>query len=81
MHHQLEATDYAAPYATDGKLNTRWSSQFSDPQYIYVDLGSSYDICNVVLHWETALGKDFNIQVSEDAINWTDVASIQAITL
>jgi hypothetical protein len=72
----VEGTDYAAPYATDGNLNTRWSSQFSDPQYIYVDLGSRCDLCRVVLHWEAALGKDFNIQVSDDAIAWTDIAAI-----
>lgn len=71
-----EATDYAAKYANDGSLTTRWSSQYSDPQYIYYDLGKRYDMCRVVLHWETALGRDFKIQVSEDATNWTDVANI-----
>ncbi|QEC67241.1 T9SS type A sorting domain-containing protein [Panacibacter ginsenosidivorans] len=71
----LETPDYYARNVTDGKLNTRWSSVYSDPQNIYVDLGSSYDICKVVLHWQIALGKDFKIQVSDNAINWTDVAS------
>jgi len=26
--------------AVDGDLSTRWSSDFSDPQSIYVDLGA-----------------------------------------
>jgi hypothetical protein len=71
-----EGTDYSASYATDGNLNTGWSSQFSDPQYIYVDLGTSYNLCRIVLHWEVAYGKDFKVQVSDDASVWTDIASI-----
>jgi hypothetical protein len=67
---------YAASFATDGNLNTRWSSQFSDPQSIYVDLGARYDLCRVVLHWEVALGRDFKIQVSDDASTWKDILSM-----
>ena len=32
-----------AANATDGNTGTRWSSAFSDPQWIQVDLGQSYD--------------------------------------
>jgi len=67
---------YAAQYAVDGNAGTRWSSQFSDPQWISVDLGKRFDFCNIHLSWETALGKDFKIQVSEDNINWTTLISI-----
>ncbi|HUX84397.1 MAG TPA: discoidin domain-containing protein, partial [Chitinophagaceae bacterium] len=62
--------------AFDGSLGTRWSSQFSDPQFISVDLGQEYNICQVSLEWERALGKDFSIQVSDDGIQWTTVQSI-----
>jgi len=34
---------------------TRWSSQFSDPQWIQVDLGTRATIDEVRLNWETAL--------------------------
>ena len=40
--------------ATDGNTGTRWSSAFSDPQWLEVDLGSSQAICQVVLNWEAA---------------------------
>jgi hypothetical protein len=50
-------------------------SKASDPQYIYVDLGKQYNICHVTLHWQAALGKDFKIQVSNDASAWSDVAT------
>ena len=72
----IEAAGLEAAKATDGNLSTRWSSQYTDPQYIYVDLGKRYDLCNVVLHWETALGQDFKIRVSDDATNWVDAATI-----
>jgi len=59
----------------DGSLSTRWGSQFSDPQWIYVDLGSQYSINEVRLNWETAYGKAYQIQVSNDATTWTTIYS------
>jgi hypothetical protein len=41
---------YAGAYAVDGSSTTRWSSVFSDPQWIYVDLGQTYAISEIVLH-------------------------------
>jgi len=72
----VEGANYPASNATDGNPNTRWSSQFSDPQSMYVDLGARYDLCRVVLRWEIALGKNFKIQVSDDTLSWTDLDSI-----
>jgi len=66
-----------ADSAFDGNVFSRWASDGSDPQWIYVDLGARYDLCKVVLKWETALGKDFQIQVSEDAVNWTTIDSVK----
>ncbi|MDH6121761.1 hypothetical protein ABH930_002960 [Kitasatospora sp. GAS204A] len=64
-----------ASAAVDGNLNTRWSSAFSDPQWLQVDLGSTQQICQVVLNWETAYGKAYQIQTSADAVNWTTIYS------
>jgi F5/8 type C domain/Beta-1,3-glucanase len=61
--------------AVDGNTGTRWSSQFSDPQWIQVDLGASTTISQVTLVWEAAYGKAFQIQVSTDASAWTTVYS------
>jgi hypothetical protein len=72
----VENGTFSSAAAFDGDVNTRWSSQFSDPQFIYVDLGQEYNICQVTLQWENAFGKDFMIQVSDDAIQWTTVQSI-----
>jgi len=60
--------------AIDGLGNTRWTSEYSDPQWIRVDLGSAQDICQVILKWETAAVYDdeYKIQYSSDDTNWTD---------
>ncbi len=62
-----------AAAAFDGNGGTRWESEFSDPQWIYVDLGTSYWVNGVKLDWEAASGKDYKIQVSGDASDWQDV--------
>ncbi|HEV3171273.1 MAG TPA: discoidin domain-containing protein [Actinocrinis sp.] len=69
-----------ASAAVDGNTGTRWSSQFSDPQWLQVDLGSTQNICQVVLDWETAYASAFQIQVSNDATNWTSIYSTTAGT-
>jgi beta-glucosidase len=64
-----------AAAAVDGNTGTRWSSAFSDPQWLEVDLGSSQSICQVGLDWETAYATSFQIQVSPDGATWTPVYS------
>jgi hypothetical protein len=70
-----EGADVAASMAVDGNAGTRWSSQFTDPQWIQVDLGSTQSICQVVLQWEAAYGKAYQIQTSPDGGAWTSVYS------
>ena len=70
-----DATDYPASDATDGDPGTRWSSAFSDPQWLEVDLGAPTQICSVGLLWEAAYATAFSIQVSNDNSTWTTVYS------
>jgi hypothetical protein len=64
-------------YAVDGSMASRWSSAWSDPQWICIDLGADYLVNRVVLYWERALGSAFQIQVSKDSSEWRDVYSTQ----
>jgi hypothetical protein len=60
--------------AVDGETATRWSSAWgADPQWLAVDLGKSEAIRRVKLFWEAAYAKSYRIQVSEDAVHWTDI--------
>jgi beta-glucosidase len=61
--------------ALDGRSNTRWSSQFSDPQWLRVDLGGTATISQVVLAWESAYATGYRLEVSNDATNWTPLYS------
>ncbi|MFC4033987.1 discoidin domain-containing protein [Streptomyces polygonati] len=69
-----------ASAAVDGNTGTRWSSAFTDPQWLQVDLGATHTISQVVLNWETAYGKAFQIQTSADGTNWTTVYSTTTAT-
>jgi hypothetical protein len=71
----LENSTFPASNAVDGNTGTRWSSGFSDPQWIYVDLGATHSISKVVLNWEAAYATAFQIQTSTDATNWTTIYS------
>lgn len=67
---------FEGKYAVDGNINTRWSSTFSDPQSIRVDLGADYNLNRVKITWETAAAKDYLIQVSTDSVNWTPLYTV-----
>jgi hypothetical protein len=71
-HH---AVDTSAFKACDWTPTSRWAAGAGDPQWISVDLGSSHTIDKVVLRWETAFAKTYQIQVSSDGTNWKDVYS------
>ena len=60
--------------AFDGNSGTRWASVWDhDPEWVQVDLGSSQSVCKVTLQWESAYGKAFNIEVSDDQTSWTKI--------
>jgi hypothetical protein len=71
----VENATFPASAAVDGNAGTRWSSAFSDPQWLQVDLGSSQSICQVTIQWEAAYATAFQIQTSPDATTWTPIYS------
>jgi hypothetical protein len=68
-------SSWVAANAVDGNTGTRWSSDFSDPQWLEIDLGATHSITKVVLDWEIAYAVAFQIQVSDDGTTWTDIYS------
>lgn len=61
--------------AVDGKKDTRWSSAYRDNEWIYVDLGKVQPVGGVRLDWEASYGKEYKIQVSNDAQQWEEAYS------
>jgi hypothetical protein len=66
----------SASNAVDGDGNTRWESASSDIQQITIDLGTVQAIDRIRLTWENAYGKDFTLQVSDNASVWTTVVTV-----
>jgi beta-glucanase (GH16 family) len=75
-----ESAAFPATAAVDGDLGTRWSSGFSDPQWLQVDLGATYTVDQVQLNWEAAYARAFTIQVSTNATTWSTVYTATAAT-
>jgi hypothetical protein len=71
------ATDpnYPIVNAFDGNLGTRWAvNNYNSTNWIYVDLGSEQTVGSVELVWQNQ-AVAYQIQVSDDANNWTTVYS------
>ena len=65
-------------YAIDGDLTTRWSSCYDDNAWLQVQLHTTATVGKVVLHWEAAYGKAYDIQTSSDGLTWTTAATVTA---
>ncbi|MCX6136171.1 MAG: discoidin domain-containing protein [Ignavibacteriales bacterium] len=68
----VEAPGLEGSNLVDGIYTTRWSSQFSDPQMVTIDLGDIYSISDVVLYWEAAYAKEYFLQSSADGNLWIE---------
>ena len=65
----------AAFKACDWTPTTKWVSAEGQRHWISVDLGASYAIDKVVLRWDGAFAKSYQIQTSSDGTKWKDVYS------
>jgi type 1 glutamine amidotransferase len=72
----VESGTFPASNAVDASTTTRWSSLFSDPQWIRVDLGQTYTINRVRLVWEAAYASGYQIQTSPNGTTWTTIRTI-----
>jgi len=57
----------------DGALSTRWASDWSDPQWLTVDLGEVTTFQHVQLVWEAAYGRAYEIRSSDNGVDWRTV--------
>ncbi len=62
--------------AVDGDYGTRWASDWNDDESITVDLGSVRPVARAVLHWESAFGSSYKIQLSTDGTRWRDATMV-----
>lgn len=69
----VERSGMEAIHATDGKVNTRWASSYNHNNWFVVDLGATYSVNRVVLNWEAAYGKGYQIQTSTNGTSWNTI--------
>jgi len=56
--------------AVDGNSKSRWSSSFSDNQWIAIDLGEYHRIKGVRFHWQNSYAREYRIETSNDGEHW-----------
>lgn len=68
-------TGYMHPpkYAIDEHLTTRWSSRYSDDQWLILDLGSPKAFERLYLVWELAHASEYEIATSNDKKKWKTI--------
>ncbi|WP_198953240.1 discoidin domain-containing protein [Kitasatospora sp. CB01950] len=71
-------TSYQPGRALDGDRSTRWASDWSDDQWLRVDLGAVRTVDRVTLDWERAFATGYRIEVSTDGSTWRTVWSTTA---
>ena len=70
----IQNSTLPAAAAIDNNLNTRWSSLSTDPQWLYVDYGSSFTFSEVKITWESAYSSSYVVQISNNSGGpWTNV--------
>ncbi|WP_426343184.1 di-heme oxidoredictase family protein [Pseudoduganella sp. R-32] len=73
----VERGDLSAAAAIDHSDGTRWSSGFTDDQYLTLDYGKPVAINRVRIAWENAHASEYQLQVSDDNATWTTIKSVQ----
>jgi len=73
-----ESVGFPASNAVDGNFGTRWSSAFSDPQWLQVDLGATATVSSVLIDWESAYARSFSVKTSANGSAWTTIYSTTA---
>jgi hypothetical protein len=65
-------TGYYHPpeYAVDAHLASRWSSKYSEDQWLLLDLGSEQSFARIYLVWELAHASQYEILTSNDKKRW-----------
>jgi hypothetical protein len=69
--------EQTAAMAMDGKMDTRWASDADDNQWLQIDFNTPTELVGLRLHWETAYGRDYEIEVLGPDGKWQSVSKVQ----
>ncbi|MBN2302278.1 MAG: discoidin domain-containing protein [Lentisphaerae bacterium] len=71
--HQGAGEEGEPSMLVDGDLKTRWSSEYSEPQVVTVDLKKNLKLTNLRLHWEAASALQYTLSISNDGKSWKNI--------
>ncbi|WP_433062811.1 discoidin domain-containing protein [Dactylosporangium sp. CS-033363] len=71
-----DAADRGPEKAVDGDAGTRWSSSYSDNQWIQVDLGAGATFDGVTIVWESAFARELRVLVSDNGTDFRQAAAV-----
>lgn len=66
----------AARHVNDGNLGTRWASNYTDGEWVQLELAQPSRVSSVRLFWEAACAATYRIQTSVDGTTWHDAATV-----
>lgn len=69
--------DYKPGFAVDGNRQTRWGSGFGDNEWLTLAFATPRPVAGLRIWWETAYGKDYDVQASDDGQAWKTVAEVR----
>ncbi len=67
------SAEATAARAGDGDLFTGWNGEKKADQWLAVDLGQTVTLRTITIAWWKAYAKSYEVQVSEDGVEWTVV--------
>eukprot|EP00438_Fugacium_kawagutii_P008138 Skav234379 [mRNA] locus=scaffold2071:225188:236822:- [translate_table: standard] len=70
--------DQYAARATDGSLQTQWTSAGDVEPWIWVDLFGVYQVVEVAVHWSS--DAEYEVQSSRNAVDWTPLATASGLS-
>ena len=62
--------------AADGDFGTRWESEWTDPQWLMIELPQPQALHRLSIFWETAYGQAYDVLTSSDGRRWSPVSAI-----
>ena len=65
--------EYKPQFVVDGDSGTRWSSEFSEPQWLVIDLERACRLEQVEIEWQDAYAQAYTLRTSLDGEAWTEV--------
>lgn len=69
----VESGKLEAKNVIDDNYGSRWSSKFTDDEWITLDLGKVQKVNSISICWEVAFALRYEIQVSNDAESWENI--------